>query len=255
MNTRPRSSFRHLRLSPRLTLAVPKGRRVVVLAPHPDDETLGCGLLIARLVRTGVPVAVVALTDGDASHPGSLRWPPQALAQTRRRELRRALQRLGAGRAAVRFMGWPDGALDRALGARRLAAACRVAGAGAILAASGEDHHPDHRAGFAAAGVAARWLGIPLVGYAVWSRLGTAPLRRVRDPATAAKRWAVAAHRSQVSDYIGDAPAGFRLAGDTIRRFVGEAERFAPAIIRTTIRQGGSRNRTSRTALSNLPSV
>lgn len=48
-------------------------RRLVIVAPHPDDETLGCGLLIAAAVRAGVRVAVIALTDGQASHPGSRR--------------------------------------------------------------------------------------------------------------------------------------------------------------------------------------
>ena len=44
---------------------------VLVLAPHPDDETLGCGAALAAAVTAGYAVRVVAATDGDGSHPRS----------------------------------------------------------------------------------------------------------------------------------------------------------------------------------------
>ena len=48
---------------------------LLVVAPHPDDDVLGCGALIAR-VAPHMPVRVVYVTDGTASHDGSLTYPP-----------------------------------------------------------------------------------------------------------------------------------------------------------------------------------
>jgi len=107
--TNPRRPAAFRRISAEAVLRLAKGGRPVVIAPHPDDETLGCGALIANAVRRGVPIGVIALTDGDASHPSSLRWPPAALARLRSGEPRRALARLGAGAAPVRRLGWHDG--------------------------------------------------------------------------------------------------------------------------------------------------
>ncbi|KAB7645580.1 PIG-L deacetylase family protein [Polymorphobacter fuscus] len=236
MNTCPVPAFRRLLLSRRFAVRLAAGASVVILAPHPDDETLGCGLLIARLVRAGVPVTVVALSDGDASHPGSRRWPPADLARLRRSELRRALHRLGAGAARLRFMGWPDGAVAASARPARLAAVCHAARAGLVLATSPDDHHPDHKACFAVGAAVARRLAMPLVTYAVWSRLADPGQARDFDRHRGAKTWAMAAHRSQVSDYIADAPDGFRLSSRALRQFIRQPERYRPAacIVRRT---------------------
>ena len=170
MNPLPVPPFRRLKVSNRITVRLAQHQAAVVLVPHPDDETLGCGLLIARLVRAGFRVAIIALTDGDASHPGSRRWPPAALAKLRRAELRRALARLGAGRCPVRFMGWHDDRLTEEGRALPIAALCHALNAGLILATSDRDHHPDHQACFSIASAVARRLGVPLISYAVWSR-------------------------------------------------------------------------------------
>ena len=50
---------------------VPPGSRLVVVAPHPDDEILGAGGLLAATARAGRDLLLVAVTDGQASHPGS----------------------------------------------------------------------------------------------------------------------------------------------------------------------------------------
>lgn len=230
MNTSTALPFRKLAIDARTSVQLPQGRSIVILVPHPDDEVLGCGLLIARLVRCGVRVTVIALTDGDASHPGSQRWPPAVLGRLRRAEMRRALRRLGAGRATVRFMCWHDGEVANEARQLRVAALCHAMGAGVILAASADDHHPDHKACFAiGAGVAGR-LRLPLISYAVWSRLSEIARRRVFDRNLAVKIWAVAAHRSQVSDYINDAPEGFRLSDAALKQFIGEPERYSRVI-------------------------
>ena len=212
-NTRPSRTFR-----------LPAALRLVVIAPHPDDETLGCGLLIAHASRKGARVAVVALTDGQASHPGSRRWPAAALGRLRRSELRRAMARLGARRAALRSMGWCDGRLHQVRSALRLRAMLHALRADVVVAASPSDNHPDHRAGWRLAVAATTGTGMPLLPYAVWSRLDAAPRGRARDPGTAAKNWAMRAYRSQIGDYIMDDPDGFRFAAEPLKRLLSEAE-------------------------------
>lgn len=62
--------------------------RVTVFAPHPDDESLGCGGLIARLKDEGSLVHVVVMSDGSASNPNSRRYPGPKLAALRQTEAR-----------------------------------------------------------------------------------------------------------------------------------------------------------------------
>lgn len=195
-----------------------------MIAPHPDDETLGCGSLIAQAVRRRVSVAVISLTDGDASHPASMRWPPQALARLRAAEMRRALARLGAGRAPVCRLGWGDGHVGRDGDIRRLRSLLVASRAGVVLVTSDADHHPDHQAAARLTRAAVRGLGVELILYAVWSRTGVE--RRSPDPHRSAKLWALAAHRSQVGGYIADDPEGFRLSAKTMRSLTLGAESF-----------------------------
>lgn len=81
--------------------------RVLVVAPHADDETLGCGGLIAACRQRGWPVEVVFLTDSAG---------PQAsrdLAQSRRNEALAALQELGVTAESAFFLNAPDGHLSQ----------------------------------------------------------------------------------------------------------------------------------------------
>ncbi len=57
---------------------------VVVLAAHPDDETLGAGGLLSKAARSGIRVTVVVATYGEASHPGSTTHTAERLAALRR---------------------------------------------------------------------------------------------------------------------------------------------------------------------------
>ena len=66
------------------------GRGVVVVAPHPDDESLGCGGLIAACCTQGIVVRLVVLSDGAGSHPGSQRYPAARLCALREAEVKEA---------------------------------------------------------------------------------------------------------------------------------------------------------------------
>ncbi|MBD8495026.1 PIG-L family deacetylase [Pseudomonas syringae] len=76
-------------------LLVPPTCRAVIVAPHPDDEVLGCGGLMSQLHLLQRDLLLISVTNGTASHPGSARWPASRLAAARPDESADALQRLG----------------------------------------------------------------------------------------------------------------------------------------------------------------
>ncbi|GIH11000.1 hypothetical protein Rhe02_90670 [Rhizocola hellebori] len=97
-----------MRASARDETAATAARSALVLAPHPDDETLGCGATIMRKLAAGTPVTVVVLTDGRHSHPS---LGPDALAALRHQEMTEAGRRLGLPPDGVRWGGFADGGL------------------------------------------------------------------------------------------------------------------------------------------------
>ena len=80
-------NWRELAGRPKLRMLTPPATAVVV-APHPDDEVLGVGGLLSLLARAGTAIHVVAVTDGEASHPKSPTLTPQELAARRISESR-----------------------------------------------------------------------------------------------------------------------------------------------------------------------
>lgn len=84
---------------------------IVILGAHPDDETLGCGGLIARRAHEGRRIVVVVLTDGRAllGRFGIDRDPsPEEVSRMRKDETRRAVNILTDGRAEVRFLDFEN---------------------------------------------------------------------------------------------------------------------------------------------------
>ena len=80
----------------------------IVFAPHPDDESLGCGGLLALLADADIPTHVVVMTDGSRSHPHSLSHPAARLATVREKETLNAGNALGLPASAVQFLRYPD---------------------------------------------------------------------------------------------------------------------------------------------------
>ncbi len=211
---------------------------VVVLAPHPDDESLGCGRLLGALWRGGGAAHVVCLTDGAASHPGSRSHPPARLRAVRQDELGHAVKRLGGTSADITFLDHPDAAAHRLHGpgtdpARQLGAIVDRLAAATLVAPSPLDPHCDHEAGAKAAmRVVTARPGLRLLFYPIWSRWA-APGRRAPAPAgTSLREWvhgrravkhaAIRAHLSQTGRLIRDDPDGFAMPQ-------GFAEHFATA--------------------------
>jgi len=199
------------------------GRRAMILAPHPDDESIGCGGLIAAACAAGLPPFVVIMTDGAASHPGSASFPPARLAALREAEAAEAVARLGLPAENLFYLRHPDTGLAAA-GAAAVEQVLRIAAmtqAGLIIAPWAGDPHCDHEAAAAIGAAAAARLPVPLLSYPVWGwlRPGTAQVDERRTGGwrldisahLAAKAAAVAAHRSQHAGLIGDSPRGFFL--------------------------------------------
>jgi LmbE family N-acetylglucosaminyl deacetylase len=142
---------------------------IVVVAAHPDDETLGFGATCAMLAERGLRVQVVSASDGGASHQEHSLLQRHRLEHTRRAELRRAVDLLGL--PAPISLGLPDGELSNHRG--RLTdllseiLASRPPGTWCAATWRG-DGHPDHEAVGHAAAAATGQTGAVLIEYPVW---------------------------------------------------------------------------------------
>jgi LmbE family N-acetylglucosaminyl deacetylase len=138
---------------------------VSVVAAHPDDEVLGVGGTMAILAAAGARVRLIAVTDGDASHPDS---DPAVMARTRTAESAVALGRLGAPGTDVIRLRLPDTAV--AAHEEELTASLRelCAGFDVCLAPWEEDAHSDHEAAGRAARRAATADGRTVLSYPIW---------------------------------------------------------------------------------------
>jgi LmbE family N-acetylglucosaminyl deacetylase/SAM-dependent methyltransferase len=164
------------------------GRAFIVLAAHPDDESLGAGGLLARLHAVGATVRVLLCTAGEASHPGSATTTPDQLAAVRLREFGDALTHLRGGRERAgdgewewRFLGLPDGKLAEHREQIRnavleAAAGCgRPAGEVVLVAPYRSDGHTDHDVLGSVAAELSTAAGQALLEYPIWYWLWAAP--------------------------------------------------------------------------------
>lgn len=135
--------------------------RLLVVAPHPDDETLACGGLIHRTRAAGGQVCVLLATDGDANpwpqRVAERRWrlgvgAGQRWGARRRAEALAAIRVLGLDVAALVPLGWPDQGITRrmlveAAGLQaRLAAELTAFSPTHVVYPHVADSHPDHSA-------------------------------------------------------------------------------------------------------------
>ncbi len=223
----------------------------LVVAPHPDDESLGCGGLLALLGDAGVEVHALLVTDGTASHPNSRRFDADARRALRDAEWRTALACLGIGACAMHRLGCPDGAVPvpgdpRFAGVQAdLCVLLDAIDPELVLLPWRRDPHPDHRASHALmqAALAGRARSQRCLEYLVWAgERGVVEDLPSRDEARSwrldisaareRKRRAIAAHRSQHGQVITDDPSGFVLAPDMRRRAEGPHEHFFEADVR-----------------------
>lgn len=210
-------------LAPELDLAGVE--RLVVVSAHPDDESLGVGGLVSRAHRAGVPVYLVLLTAGEASHPPHEQCSRHALATRRLAELDAAVDLLAPGSPVV-FLGAPDGGVED-VEDEVVAALAEIVGDGQgtlLVAPWRHDGHPDHdaagrAAARVAAGCSARLAEYPLLMWrhldpadAPWDRMAAV---RLDDDVLETKLAAIRAHSSQIR------PGG---EGQLLQHFSGAVE-------------------------------
>lgn len=193
--------------------------RLLVIAPHPDDEAIGAGALIQRVVARGGEVRAIFLTDGDRNP-----WPQRFLDRKwrvtpldraawgglRRREALASLASLGVPADQVTFLGFPDQeltALARSGDARPLNAlrsALQTFRPTLLTVASSQDLHSDHRAAAWFAHHAVRGTGDDAPEIVTYIVHGEASRQRLHvvleltDEERRRKREAIACHRSQL---------------------------------------------------------
>lgn len=88
----------------------PSGK-VLIVAPHPDDEVMGCGGLIARLVSAGQVPNIIILTGGEGSHAACCQISSSDIIKNRRELTRKALGILGEPETHVYELNYPDGGI------------------------------------------------------------------------------------------------------------------------------------------------
>jgi LmbE family N-acetylglucosaminyl deacetylase len=181
---------------------MPEERSTVIVAPHPDDETLGAGGLIATQRSRQIPVTLLAVTDGEAAYPDVF-----DLGRTRQLEQLHAAEALGvSGDSVIRF-----GLRDSAVAGSEAELTDRIEAcidSNSLLVSPWQrDPHPDHEACGRAAAAAASRAGAILICYFFWTWhrfrpecLNGLPLRRLPLSADALSRRvkALACHRSQL---------------------------------------------------------
>ena len=218
---------------------VPELGPTLVVAPHPDDEALGCGGTIALLRRAGLPVRVVIASDGAASHPGSTRYPPTVLAALRQSESLAGLRLLGVDADDVAFLGLADSAVPTAgtpAAQHGIGQARDFLGSWldlkTVLLPWRRDPHADHRAAWSIFTAALDAMRSPVrrLEYPIWTLVHPAPGDPPRPdeaivhrldvgPVAAQKRAAILAHRSQTTALIDDAETGHCLTAPVLAQF------------------------------------
>ncbi len=211
---------------------------VLVIAPHQDDESLGCGGTIALLRQAGVQVQMVFTTNGSLSHPNSKQYPAAKLTALREQEAISALHLLGVDESHITFLRLQDGSLPVSTApgfAGAVKALTGVLGSIApqtILLPWQRDPHPDHRATWQITQEAIRQAGIKprQLEYLIWlwERAGENDLPMPGEvkvwkvdikQVMQQKKAAITAHRSQTTRLIGDDPDGFILSPEVLAHF------------------------------------
>lgn len=194
-----------------LTALIPPKGRMVIVAPHPDDEVIACGGLLAAMASNCPPLLLISVTDGEGSHPGSSQWPPDRLRQARQEESAAALKVVGLREGDYTWarLHRPDSQVadDEAGLVAELKAL--LAPGDRVFTTWAYDGHCDHEAVARACLKAAAHVGASVVEIPVWAWHWAAPEdnrlpwdRARRLPLTetwlARKRMAIHAHYSQL---------------------------------------------------------
>jgi LmbE family N-acetylglucosaminyl deacetylase len=180
----------------------PPTERVVVVSPHPDDETLGVGGLISMAVDNSLQVVLLSVTNGEAA------YPHDDLASVRRQELADALACLGETRTIEHhYLNLADGNVARCEIELRNVVRHFLLPGDLVLCPLVDDGHSDHEATATAAIEAAHQVGAHVRCFPIWAwchhdtSSSTLPLGErllLTETARKRKQRAIACFQSQI---------------------------------------------------------
>ncbi|UKT64780.1 bifunctional PIG-L family deacetylase/class I SAM-dependent methyltransferase [Pedobacter mucosus] len=220
--------------------------RCLILSPHPDDESLGCGGLIAKLAENNCDIKIILTTDGSKSHPNSQKYPSKLLTELRYKEVKAALKILGVNQDKIIFYNGNDSALP-ALGetkfnenVERLSTDILSFKPQLILVPYELDPHRDHRATWQMLHqtlLKQTKFKTTIWEYPIWlyqnasiedlPNLKPGELKHLDiTEFSSQKEQAIFAHVSQTTRLIDDDPEGFMLVSEMIANFTNGKEYF-----------------------------
>lgn len=221
----------------------------LIIAPHPDDESLGCGGTIALLRQQGYEVHVLFVSDGTMSHPNSPSYPADRLRQVREAEALQAVDRLDVPASNALFMRLKDRQVPTPAQASFPDAVAQMRqllirrNPTTVFVPWRRDPHPDHRASWQILNAVLADLPYQprVLEYLIWlwelgdqrdmpgpeeMRVWQVPIGSVMTQ----RDEAIAAHRSQVTRMIDDDPTAFYLSPELLAHFNAPRELFLEAI-------------------------
>ncbi len=217
---------------------------LLVLSPHPDDETLGCGGLIAMLRNANVKVSVVFITDGSASHT-SKTHPSNQLALLREKEARAACDMLNVSTENVYFLRCQDSQLqllsseDLEKKAKLISELVGIENYKTIAVPWRKDPHPDHIVTTQIGNIVIKNHNPTLtkLEYPIWLwkngkesdwpfQNEVTAFRLDITPYVAQKKSAMEQHQSQLGMIVLDDANGFVMTEELLKPFYGTHEYF-----------------------------
>lgn len=186
----PKRFVEERELVPYFPSSIPREDPWLIVAPHPDDETIGMGGSILKAVCSGITVYVTFVTSGDK----------QGNPDEREEEARKALSILGVQQKNLFFLRFPD----RKLSLRQPSLRLRLENLlytlkpGALFATSPMEYHPDHRVVAAVSLLIARQKNLPLFFYEVIRQSEINMLIPLSEEEMEAKKKALKEYKSQL---------------------------------------------------------
>ncbi|MFC6269862.1 PIG-L deacetylase family protein [Frigoriflavimonas asaccharolytica] len=207
----------------------------IIVAPHADDESLGCGGVISLLKKYGQEVYILLLSDGTLSHPNSLEYPAEKLRDLRENELINAAAILGISTENLIFCRFKDRSIpnnesqDFLHAAQDISKVITAIKPQSIFVPWRRDPHPDHQAAYQIIDSIEKYEA-KVYEYPIWlNEIGeekdapnleeVTPFRLNIESVLEKKMQAIAAHKSQTTNLITDDPNGFMLSKEMINSF------------------------------------
>ncbi|MEO6685962.1 MAG: PIG-L deacetylase family protein [Dyadobacter sp.] len=241
----------HSRIGKMKSVKVEEFGSSLIVAPHPDDETLGCGGTVALMRKNGIPVHFLFVSDGSMSHPNSKKYPAKRLTKVREKEAKNAVLTLGGQVDHMEFLRLKDTKVPHEHDnqfeetVQKIVKIIDEIEPQSVFVPWQKDPHPDHQATWKIMSEAVNRAKIKprFIEYPIWLwELGNPKdlelLDRMKkftvniEDTLGMKNKALAAHTSQVTHMIDDDPEGFMLTPQVIAHFDIPRELFFESAIK-----------------------